>query len=200
MGSRTAIVNRQTKETSVALELDIDGTGAGVCDTGIGFLDHLVGHLAKHGLFDITVGARGDLHIDPHHTVEDVALTLGRAFDQALGDRTGIARMGEATVPMDESLASVAVDISGRGYAVVEASFGGTTIGDVPSSLVRHFLETFAREAKMNIYARGLAGYDDHHKAEALFKALARALDKATQLDERRAGDIPSTKGTIAEK
>ncbi|MCL5960253.1 MAG: imidazoleglycerol-phosphate dehydratase HisB [Chloroflexi bacterium] len=197
MGTRTALVNRQTRETSISVELNVDGSGVGSLETGIGFLDHLLDHLAKHGLFDITVRAVGDLQIDPHHTVEDVALTLGRAFDQALGTRRGIIRMGEATVPMDESLAFVAVDISGRGYAVVEASFEGSSIGEMPATLVRHFVESFAREAKMNIHARVLTGYDDHHKAEALFKALARALDKATQLDERRVGEVPSTKGTV---
>lgn len=198
MGARTATVNRQTKETRITIKLDVDGSGIGSFDTGIGFLDHMLEHLSKHGMFDITVRAVGDLHIDPHHTVEDVAITLGRAFDDALGDRRGIVRMGEATVPMDDSLAAVAVDISGRGYAVVEASFGGAFVGQMPTALVRHFVESFAREAKMNVHARILAGYDDHHKAEALFKALARALDRATLLDERRGSEVPSTKGTIA--
>jgi imidazoleglycerol-phosphate dehydratase len=194
---RTATIHRRTKETSIDVTLNVDGRGAGDFDTGIGFLDHLLDHLSKHGLFDITVHATGDLRIDPHHTVEDVAITLGKAFDEALDGRKGIARMSDATVPMDESLASVAVDISGRGYSVVEAAFSSSEVGGMPTTLIRHFLESFAREAKMNIYARVLSGYDDHHKAEALFKALARALDGATRLDKRRLEDVPSTKGVI---
>ena len=192
-GARTAAVERQTRETSIAVKLNVDGTGIGNFDTGIGFLDHL----SKHGLFDITLRARGDIQIDPHHTVEDVAITLGKAFDEALGDRRGIVRMADSTVPMDESLASVAIDISGRGYSVVEASFGSEMVGGMPTTLIRHFVEAFSREARMNIHARVLTGYDDHHKAEALFKAMARALDGATRLEERRLGEVPSTKGTV---
>ncbi len=198
MNARRAAVTRETKETSVAVELDIDGAGRADVNTGVGFLDHLLEQLAKHGLFDLSVRAKGDLHIDPHHTVEDVAITLGRAFDQALGGRKGIVRMAHAIVPLDESLSLVAVDISGRGYAVVDLPLAGSSIGDLPSTLLRHFIETIAAEARMNVHVRLLAGIDDHHKAEATFKALARALDEATRIDLRRVDEVPSTKGMIA--
>lgn len=197
MTIRTATIHRQTKETDVRVTLDLDGTGRHEVDTGIGFLDHMLAHAAVHGLFDLTVQASGDLHVDPHHTVEDVALTLGAAFDQALGDRAGIVRTGSATVPMDESLAFVAVDLSGRPYSVTEADWAGPTIGDLPVTLIAHFFESFAVTARANVHARVLYGRDDHHKAEALFKALGRALDKATRPDSRRGGMIPSTKGTL---
>ncbi len=197
MSARRATVTRETKETSVVVELDIDGTGQTEVSTGVGFLDHLLAQIAKHGLFDLTVKAKGDLHIDPHHTVEDVAIMLGRAFDQALGERKGIVRMGHAVVPLDESLSLVAVDISGRGYAVIDLPFSGLSLGDLPSTLIRHFLEALALEARMNVHVRLLAGIDDHHKAEATFKALARALDEATRIDPRRVGEVPSTKGVI---
>ena len=194
---RRAIVNRETGETKVVLELDIDGKGRCEASTGIGMLNHLIDQIARHGLFDIRVEARGDLEVGKHHTVEDVAICLGRAFDQALGERRGIARMGHAVVPMDEALAMVAVDISGRGYAVVEAQLEGRDVSDLDTDLIRHFLETFALEAKLSLHARLLSGMNDHHKIEALFKALARALDTATRIDDRRSGDIPSTKGTL---
>ncbi|MEE8391182.1 MAG: imidazoleglycerol-phosphate dehydratase HisB [Anaerolineae bacterium] len=197
MTIRTATIHRQTKETDVRVTLDLDGTGRHEVDTGIGFLDHMLAHAAVHGLFDLTVQASGDLHVDPHHTVEDVALTLGAAFDQALGDRAGIVRTGSATVPMDESLAFVAVDLSGRPYCVTEADWAGPTVGDLPVTLIAHFFESFAVTARANVHARVLYGRDDHHKAEALFKALGRALDKATRPDSRRGGMIPSTKGTL---
>ncbi|MER3467315.1 MAG: imidazoleglycerol-phosphate dehydratase HisB [Thermoflexus sp.] len=174
----------------------LDGRGEARVETGIGFLDHMLRHLAVHGLFDLEVQARGDLEVDPHHTVEDVAIVLGQALDQALGDRRGIVRMGHAWVPMDEALAFVAVDLSGRPYAVLDLTFTGPTVGTLPVSLLPHFLETLAVHARMNVHARLLSGRDDHHRAEALFKALGRALDVATQRDPRRC-DIPSTKGTL---
>lgn len=194
---RTATVHRHTRETDVRVTLDLDGSGQHDVSTGVGFLDHMLAHLAAHGLFDLTVKASGDLHVDPHHTVEDVALVLGQAFDQALGDRVGIARMGTATVPMDESLALVAVDLSGRPYCVSEIEWNGTTVGEIPVTLIPHFIASFAITARANVHARVLYGRDDHHKAEALFKALGRALDAATRRDPRRAGAIPSTKGTV---
>jgi imidazoleglycerol-phosphate dehydratase len=157
----------------------------------------MLAHVAVHGLFDLTVRASGDLHVDPHHTVEDVALTLGAAFDQALGDRAGIVRIGSATVPMDESLAFVAVDLSGRPYCVTEVAWASPTVGGLPVTLMLHFFESFAVTARANVHARLLYGRDDHHKAEALFKALGRALDTATRPDPRRGGTIPSTKGTL---
>lgn len=195
--ARRATVERRTGETSVRVELALDGRGTAAVATGIGFLDHLLHAFARHGLFDLVVRAEGDLQVDEHHTVEDVAIVLGRALDEALGDRKGIRRTAHAVVPLDEALALVAVDISGRGYAVVETGLLGPRLGNLEADLVRHFLETLAREARLCLHARTLAGANDHHKAEALFKALARSLDAATQIDERLAEAIPSTKGTL---
>jgi len=194
---RTATVHRQTRETCLQITLDLDGTGGYQVETGIGFLDHMLAHLAVHGLFDLSVEASGDLHIDAHHTVEDTALSLGQAFDQALGDRAGIVRIGSAYVPMDEALALVAVDLSGRPCAVAEMTWSGPTVGGLPVTLIPHFFESFAVAARANVHARLLHGRDDHHRAEALFKALGRALDAATRLDPRRSGAIPSTKGQL---
>lgn len=193
---RTARIERLTNETRITIELNLDGSGQHSIATGVGFLDHMLTHLAIHGLFDLSVQASGDLHIDVHHTVEDVALVLGAAFDQALGDRKGITRMGSFYVPMDETLAFVAIDFSGRPYCVVDAQWGSAPVGGIPTSLFPHFLESFAVTSRCNLHARVLYGRDDHHKAEALFKALARALDAATLPDPRRAG-VPSTKGTL---
>jgi imidazoleglycerol-phosphate dehydratase len=194
---RTSTLSRQTSETQIEIQLDLDGTGMHNISTGVGFLDHMLTHLAVHGLFDLTVKAKGDLHIDVHHTVEDVALTLGQAFDQALGDRKGIVRMGDCFAPMDETLAHVAIDLSGRPYAIVQAEWHTPYVGNIPTTLFPHFLESFAVTARCNLHARVLYGHDDHHQAEALFKAWARALDIATQIDPRRAGSIPSTKGSL---
>lgn len=191
--SRTATVRRETRETSISIDLELDGQGLGEMRTGIRFLDHLLDQLARHGLFDIKIAANGP---DQHHVVEDVAISLGRAFSQALGERRGIVRMAHAVVPMDEALALVAVDIGGRGYARVDAAFG-QMLDDLRSDLVRHFLESFALEAKLNLHAQVMQGLNDHHKAEALFKALARALGAATRIDERLGGRIPSTKDLI---
>ncbi|MDY7076316.1 MAG: imidazoleglycerol-phosphate dehydratase HisB, partial [Chloroflexota bacterium] len=168
--TRAATIHRQTKETDVQIMLDLDGTGRYEANTGVGFLDHMLAHVAFHGLFDLTVQASGDLHVDSHHTVEDVALTLGQAFDQALGDRAGIVRIGSAYVPMDESLAFVTVDLSGRPYSVTEMNWAGPTVGSLPVTLIPHFFESFAITACANVHARILYGRDDHHKAEALFK------------------------------
>ena len=194
---RTSTISRQTSETQIEIQLDLDGTGMHNISTGVGFLDHMLTHLAVHGLFDLTVQATGDLQIDVHHTVEDVALTLGQAFDQALGDRKGIVRMGDCFAPMDETLAHVAIDLSGRPYAIVQAEWHMPYVGNIPTTLFPHFLESFAVTARCNLHARVLYGRDDHHQAEALFKAWARALDIATQIDPRRAGSIPSTKGSL---
>jgi imidazoleglycerol-phosphate dehydratase len=194
---RLAAIQRKTNETDIQLSLNLDGTGQCVAATGVGFLDHMLRHIAVHGLFDLEIKAIGDLDIDAHHTVEDVAIVLGQAFDQALGDRKGIVRMGSATVPMDEALAFVAIDLSGRPYAVIAAEWHTPSIGSLPTTLIPHFLESFAFNARLNLHARVEYGRDDHHQAEALFKALGRALDAATRVDERRAGIIPSTKGTL---
>ncbi len=196
MDTRKATITRRTNETQITLTLNLDGTGTAKIDTGVGFFDHMLHHIAHHGLFDLTVQATGDLHIDAHHTVEDVAICLGRALDEALGDRKGIVRMGSAYVPMDEALAHVVVDLSGRPYAVVRAEFDTPLMGQMPTSLVAHVLESIAFNAKMNLHAAVLYGRDDHHKAEALFKALGRALSAAVTVDHRRGG-VPSTKGTL---
>jgi imidazoleglycerol-phosphate dehydratase len=195
---RKTEVSRQTNETQITVKLDLDGSGKHEVATGIGFLDHMLTHLAVHGLFDLSLEAKGDLEVDSHHTVEDVALALGQAFDQALGARKGIIRMGDCFAPMDETLAHVAVDLSGRPYAVVQADWHTPYIGSIPTTLFRHFFESFAVTARCNLHARILYGWDDHHQAEALFKAWARALDIATQTDPRRAETIPSTKGTLS--
>jgi imidazoleglycerol-phosphate dehydratase len=194
---RTATVSRQTGETDIEISLTIDGSGQADIATGVGFLDHMLHALARHARFDLTVRAKGDLHIDEHHTVEDVGIVLGRALAQALGDRAGITRMGHAIVPMDEALAMVAVDFGGRGYFVFDGHFSTDRIGQVGTSLIPHFFESLAHEGRLNMHARLLAGVDDHHRAEALFKALARALDMASQTDARLSGQIPSTKGTL---
>ena len=193
---RRGRVERRTKETQVKLELDLDGAGRPDVQTGIAFLDHLLSHVAVHGLLDLTVRAQGDLDVDEHHTAEDVAICFGQALDQALGDRRGIMRMGHAYVPMDEALALVALDLSGRPYAVIQASFERPAIGALGTDLIAHVLETLAFNARMNLHARVLYGRSDHHKAEALFKALGRALREAVALDPRRP-DIPSTKGVL---
>lgn len=193
---RSAEITRKTNETDVFVRLKIDGTGQADIKTGIGFYDHMLHHVAHHGLFDLTIDATGDLHIDEHHTVEDVAITLGQALDRALGDRKGIVRMADAFVTMDEALAHVVVDLSGRPYCVVDAPFSSDRIGGLGTSLIAHVFESLATHARMNLHARVLYGRDDHHKAEVLFKALGRALDAATQIDPRRTG-VPSTKGVI---
>ena len=192
-GRKTA-VRRETKETDINLELNIDGRGRWEINTGTRIFDHFLSQLAKHGLFDIKLVATGD---DTHHIIEDVAICLGQAFRQALGEKRGIVRMADVTVPMDEALVTVAVDIGGRGYAVLDLPFSGNDLTDLPPDLVRHFLESFAIEARINLHARVLYGSNDHHTAEALFKALGRALDAATRLDERLAGELPSTKGFL---
>ncbi len=192
--SRAAIISRETKETSVSVELNIDGSGQFEARTGIRMFDHLLAQLAQHGLFDLAVSATGN---NQHHLVEDVGLCLGKAFNQALEERQGITRMAHAIVPMDETLALAAVDIGGRGYTVIEATFSTENIAGLASDLIRHFLESFASEARLNLHAKVLTGANDHHKAEALFKALARALDTATTIDERITGKVPSTKDFI---
>jgi imidazoleglycerol-phosphate dehydratase len=194
MAERKAKVDRETAETTIRVELDIDGSGEFQITTGIRMFDHLLSQLAQHGVFDIKVSASGP---DQHHVVEDVAISLGKAFGKALGKKQGVVRMAHAIVPMDECLAQVAVDIGGRVYSTVEADFSEAGIGDLDADLVRHFLSSFASEAKINLHARVLSGINDHHKSEALFKALARAMDSATRIDERILGRVPSTKETI---
>jgi imidazoleglycerol-phosphate dehydratase len=192
---RTATIQRQTSETDIAIQLNLDGTGQYEIATGIGFLDHMLTAVAVHGLFDLTVMAKGDLYIDNHHTIEDTAIVLGRVFDEALGERKGINRVGHAYVPMDEALGFVALDFSGRPYTVFQAEWATSAIGQFPTDLVEHFFESFAVHARLTLRAR-VDGRNDHHKAEALFKALARALQTAVAVDPRRP-DVASTKGTL---
>ena len=193
---RRAVVTRQTRETSVTASVDLDGSGRVSLATGIGFWDHLLGSLGHHGLFDLDVRADGDLAVDEHHTVEDVALVLGSAFAAALGDRAGIARFGDARVAMDESLASVVLDLGGRPYTMVELPFRGERVGQLPLQLVEHALEAFARTAGATLHVSG-SGRNDHHLAEAAFKALGRALAEASAIDPRRQG-VASLKGSLA--
>ncbi len=193
---RQAHIKRQTNETQIALSLNIDGQGKAQVDTGIGFLDHMLTLLAGHGLFDLTVQANGDLEIDEHHTAEDVFICLGKAFNDALDARAGIVRTAHSYVPMDETLARVVVDLGGRPYCVFQADFGTPRVGQLSTDLIFHLFETLATHGRLNLHAHVLYGRNDHHKVEALFKALARAMDHATQLDPRRQ-DIPSTKGTL---
>jgi imidazoleglycerol-phosphate dehydratase len=197
VANRRASLKRETKETSVSVDIDLDGSGQTAVDTGIGMLDHLLSQIAKHGIIDLAVKAKGDLSTDEHHTVEDVGLVLGQALDQALGAREGIVRMADATVPLDDALATVALDLSGRGYAVVDVAWTDTRIGELPADLIAHLLWSFASEGKLTLNARVLSGVNDHHKAETLFKALGVALGAATRFEPRRAGSAPSTKGTL---
>lgn len=192
---RRVTISRRTRETDVTVTLDLDGEGTTSIATGVGFFDHLLSSLGHHGLFDIEIRARGDLDVDEHHTVEDTALVLGAAFAEALGDRAGIVRFGDVSVPMDESLATAVVDIGGRPYAVVDLPFRGERAGELPLQLVEHAIEAFARTAGATIHVHG-TGRNDHHLAEAAFKALGRALRAACEPDPRRRG-VASTKGTL---
>ena len=194
MSSRKATVTRETSETAVRVELTIDGTGGSSMNTGVRMFDHLLTQISRHGLFDLAVSASGD---NQHHIVEDVAICIGRAFNEALGDKSGIVRMSHAIVPMDDARSLVAIDISGRGSARITAPFTFATIEDLESDMVRHFLITFASEARLSLHATVECGDNDHHKAESLFKALARALDTACRRDERRGADVPSSKGIL---
>ena len=194
MANRKATITRETKETTIKVELNIDGRSQFQITTGIRFFDHMLSQLAQHGVFDLKISATGP---DQHHIVEDVAICLGKAFSQALGNRQGIVRMSHAIVPMDDVLAIVALDIGGRGYSVIELSFSHPSISEMPAELIHHFLVSFASEAKINIHAKIMSGTNDHHKAEAIFKALARALDTATRIDERITKITPSTKDVI---
>ena len=192
---RRASITRRTRETDVTLNLALEGSGHAQVQTGVGFYDHLLSSLAHHGLFDIQVDVSGDLQIDEHHTIEDVALVLGSAFASALGDRAGINRFGDASVPMDESLATAVIDMGGRPYAVIDLPFRGERIGQLPTQLIEHALESFARTAGATLHVKG-TGRNDHHLAEAAFKALGRALRVACEIDPRRSG-VASLKGTL---
>lgn len=192
---RTATIHRQTSETNIRLSLHLDGSGRHEISTGVGFLDHMLTAVAVHALFDLTVQANGDLHIDPHHTIEDAGIVFGQALNMAVGDRKGIYRLGHAYVPMDEALGFVALDFSGRPYTVFRAKWRTPAIGQFPTDLVQHFFESVAVHGRLTLHAKG-NGRNDHHKAEALFKALARALRLAVAIDPHRT-DVPSSKGTL---
>ena len=194
MSNRLANIKRETKETNISVELDIDGQGQWEIKTGIKMFDHLLAQVAQHGKFDLKISATGD---DQHHLAEDIALCLGKALNQALGEKHGIVRIADATVPMDDTLATVMVDISGRGYSVLDLPFDDNDMAGFATDLIRHFLESLATEGKFNLHAMVVYGSNDHHKAEAIFKALGRALDAATRIDERIAGKLPSTKDVL---
>ena len=194
--ARTATIKRESKETKVSLELNLDGGGRWQISTGIKMFDHLLSQMAQHGRFDLKITASGD---DQHHVAEDVAICLGKALGEALGEKRSITRMGDAAVPMDDAMAAAVVDISGRGYSVLDLPFADNDMLGFATDLIRHFLESLAIEARLNLHARILYGTNDHHKAEALFKALGRALDIATRVDERLSGELPTTKGLLEE-
>ena len=195
--ARTATITRTTSETDITLTLDLDGTGKGDIATGIGFLDHMLTALARHGLFDLTVRAKGDLHIDFHHTTEDVGIVLGQAFHRALGDKRGIRRFGHALIPMDETLAEAAIDISGRPFLAWNVSFERPKIGEMDPELFEEFFRALAFNAMVTLHVTRRAGHNAHHVAEACFKATARALRMATEMDPRAGDAIPSTKGAL---
>ncbi|MFB6184185.1 MAG: imidazoleglycerol-phosphate dehydratase HisB [Haloarculaceae archaeon] len=195
MTERTAAVTRETAETDVEVTLAVDGDGDATVDTGIEFFDHMLESFATHGLFDLTVDCDGDLAVDDHHTVEDVAITLGEAFAEALGDKRGIRRFADRKVPLDEALATVVVDVSGRPFFAFDGTFSQETVGGTTSHMARHFVRSLATNAGLTVHA-GVDGENAHHEIEALFKATARALDDATRIDERRS-DVASTKGEL---
>ncbi len=195
-GKRIAHVDRKTRETAVKIALKLDGSGRGESATGVPFLDHMLDSFARHGFFDLKIEAKGDLHIDEHHTVEDVGIVLGKAFAQALGDRSGIKRFGEATVPLDEALCSVIVDISGRSYLAYDVPITQERVGSFQTELVHDFMKALSDNVGMNLHMNMLSGRNPHHVIEAAFKALARAMDQATSLEPRVAG-VLSTKGTL---
>src|SRR4051812_2622013 len=194
---RTARITRDTKETQIRLALDLDGGGKCSARSGVGFFDHMLDLLTRHSLIDLTIDAKGDLNVDAHHTVEDVGIVLGQAIEKSLGDKRGIYRYGSATVPMDESLATVTIDLSGRPAFVFNVTFTGGTIGTFDVELVEEFLKGLATSARMNLHVNVPYGTNNHHIAEAVFKALARALRQAIEIDPRRADDVPSTKGSL---
>lgn len=196
MAERSAVINRKTKETAIEVSLNLDGKGKTDIETGVPFLDHMLDLLGKHGLYDLKVKAKGDLEVDAHHTVEDVGISLGQAFKKSLGDKKGIRRFGFSIVPMDESLAMAATDISGRGHLVYEADIAPEVLGTFDTSLIIEFFHAFVNHAAITLHVKLMAGRNTHHKIEAIFKALAKALDAATSFDPR-VEEVPSTKGEL---
>ncbi|MDO8465791.1 MAG: imidazoleglycerol-phosphate dehydratase HisB [Gallionella sp.] len=194
---RSAKVSRNTLETQITVELNLDGGGQAKFDTGLPFLDHMLDQIARHGLLDISIAAKGDLHIDAHHTVEDIGITLGQAFNQAVGDKKGLRRYGHAYVPLDESLSRVVLDVSGRPGMVFNCKFVRDSIGEFEADLINEFFQGFVNHALVTLHIDNLAGNNAHHQAETIFKAFGRALRMAVELDPRMAGVMPSTKGTL---
>jgi imidazoleglycerol-phosphate dehydratase len=194
---RRGAVERKTKETSIEVRLDLDGTGVSDISTGVGFFDHMLDQLARHSLIDISVRAEGDRHIDDHHTVEDVGIALGQALAQALGDKKGLARYADCLLPMDETLTRVAADVSGRPFLVFRTEFPTEKIGEFDTQLVREFFQAFAANGGLTLHVETLYGLNSHHIAESCFKGVARALKNAVAIDPRQAGSVPSTKGAL---
>ncbi|MBI1385996.1 MAG: imidazoleglycerol-phosphate dehydratase HisB [Rhizobiales bacterium] len=195
--ARSAEITRKTRETEIACKIDLDGSGRSKIETGVGFFDHMLDQLARHGLMDIELTAKGDLHIDQHHTVEDCGIVLGQAFAKALGDKAGITRYADVHLVMDEAMTRVAVDVSGRPYLVWDVTFGRDKIGTMDTELFREWFQAFAQNAGITLHVANLTGENNHHIAETCFKGLARCLRAAVAIDERQAGRVPSTKGTL---
>jgi len=197
MGNRTGIVDRKTKETAISVAVDLDGSGRSQIATGIGFLDHMLDQLSRHSLIDLKVEAKGDLHIDFHHTTEDTGICIGEAVAKALGDRTGIRRWGEATVPMDETLTRVALDASNRPYLIWKVNFSKPKLGEMDTELFKEWFQAFAQNAGLTLHVENLYGENNHHIVESCFKGLARALRQAIEIDPRKSDAVPSTKGVL---
>ncbi|MBM03278.1 MAG: imidazoleglycerol-phosphate dehydratase [Chloroflexi bacterium] len=199
MQKRKTELSRNTNETQISIKLDVDGTGKQNITTGNGMMDHLLAQLSRHSLIDMDIIAKGDIQTGWHHTIEDLGIILGKALNEALGDHKGINRMGHAFVPLDESLAFTAVDFSGRGYSVLDIKISDSDLGGLPADMIRHFLESFAREGKFNLHVKLISGQNNHHIAESIFKSLAKSIRFALTTDERQKDTIPSTKGTISD-
>ena len=197
MGNRTGTVDRKTKETQISVAVDLDGSGRSQISTGIGFLDHMLDQLSRHSLIDLKVEAKGDLHIDFHHTTEDTGICIGEAVAKALGDRTGIRRWGEATVPMDETLTRVALDASNRPYLIWKVSFSKPKLGEMDTELFKEWFQAFAQNAGLTLHIENLYGENNHHIVESCYKGLARALRQAIEIDPRKSDAVPSTKGVL---
>jgi imidazoleglycerol-phosphate dehydratase len=197
MGNRTGTVDRKTKETAISVTVDLDGSGRSQIATGIGFLDHMLDQLSRHSLMDLKVEAKGDLHIDFHHTTEDTGICIGEAVAKALGDRTGIRRWGEATVPMDETLTRVALDASNRPYLIWKVNFSKPKLGEMDTELFKEWFQAFAQNAGLTLHIENLYGENNHHIVESCFKGLARALRQAIEIDPRKSDAVPSTKGVL---
>ena len=195
---RRATVERKTRETDISVTVNVDGFGTSAISTGVGFFDHMLDQLARHSLVDISISAKGDLHIDDHHTVEDVGIALGQAIRSALGDRKGITRYADALLPMDETLTRVAMDVSGRPFLVFRTEFGTEKIGTFDTQLVREFFQAFATNAGITLHIETLYGFNSHHIAESCFKGVARAMRSALEVDPRQMDQVPSTKGTLS--